>query len=720
MAIDNRIQYKFRSDRGTYYRITIIDTLSSTSTLYDDVFANDDGFKLTYETNDDDRFTGLIPSKVSLGFYIDDNSGNGNPVNINGIVNSIRTSDYKRWQLKIENSTNDSTYFLFWVGNFLNDINAEEDISLPREIKLTAICGLGALDNIPFNNDIAYSFSDFYTCYRYVYNSLTVDVDTENNWGSTDVFIRTVVDWTPYPASRASSRDPLNISRFQAAAYAPIDNNGVRKPKTAFNLLNDICKVFGARLFLSNGIWTFIQVNTYDEMITSTQFFRDYYKTNNGGTFTPNNFSTYTENKSEDGTNIQRLAGNDFDELAILKEANMSYEMFRSYDLTPITVTQGGVTNNAVNNSLVAWNGWHSVGEGFNTDGGIYGINDDTSDIISFYLGELTQLDGQTIRIKRRFNRAFNGTITQFNNIITSGGVAAILFYHRLKLDDGAGDVRYSRSTYTTGGTSPWTSNDIFGNAPGYGVSTSASSFGYVGFTPANFFELDFETEEVPFSGELFFECYAQMYFAYGISDPDTGTEITTLADQQKFYIFSAPENADDQLIQAYINGEATSQQFFRTTQNISNGATYEVGEVLIGTGPLSAKGAISVFDHSSGSFDNGNVATWVAYGTGTGKKISNLLLNQIMIGQHNGASIFNGSLKILTHNVTSSGYKFNNGIVLDNKLYIPYQCSFIANKDTWSGEWYEINTSAPTLTDSLEALSLNNNTNNSSSTNSW
>ena len=723
MAINNRIQYKFRSDRGTYYRITIIDTQSSTSTLYDDVFANDEGFKLTYETNDDDRFTGLIPSKVSIGFYIDDNSGNGNPLNIISIINAIRGSDYKRWQLKIENSANDSTYYLFWAGNFLNDINAEQDISLPREIKLTAICGLGALDNIPFNNDIAYSFSAYYTCYRYVFNSLTVDVDTENNWGSTDVFIRTVVDWTPYPASRTSSRDPLNISRFLASAYAPIDNNGVRKPKTAFNLLNDICKVFGARLFLSNGKWTFIQVNTYEEMISSNQVFRDYYKTNNGGTFTPNNYGTYTENKSEDGTNIQRLSGNDFDELAVLKEANMTYEMFRSYDLVPINVKRfrnsGNITVPAVNNSLVAWNGWHSVGNGFNTDGDIYGVNDlnlvNDDALISFDLGEITQIDGQTIRFKRTFNRAFNGTPGQFNSIFS--GLGSILFYHRFKLV-GTSSTVYARSTYTIGGAAAWTSNDLFGNAPGYGVPYTF--MGYVP-APANFFVLDFETEEVPFAGDLFFECYAKIYTGYGTTDePTTGTQITTPADQQKIYIFSAPESAEDQLIQAYINGESTSQQFFRTTQNISNGATYEVGEVLIGTGPLSAQGAISYFDHSAGSYDNGNVATWVAYGTGTGKKISQLLLNQIMIGQHNGATIFNGSLKILTHNVTSSGYKFNNGILLDNKLYIPYQCSFIANKDTWQGEWYEINTSAPTLTDSLEALSLNNNTNNSSSTNSW
>ena len=716
MAIDNRIQFKFQSDRGTYYRITIIDTLSSTSSLYDDVFANDEGFKLTYETNDDDRFTGLIPSKVDLGFFIDDNSGDGNPSNVISIINSIRKSDYKRWQLKIENSTNDSTYYLFWAGNLLNDINSEEDISLPREIKLTAICGLGALDNIPFNEDVAYNFNILYTGYRYIYNSLTNDVDTENNWDTSDVFIRTVVDWTPYPASRAAGRDPLNISKFRASAYAPVDDNGVRRPKTAFKLLNDICKVFGARLFLSDGKWTFIQVNTYDEMQTSNQFYRDYIKGNNGSTSTPDADGTYTENKTEDGTNIQRLAGNDFDNLAILKEANLQYEMFRAYDLIPTDISGNAGTQTPINNSLVAWNGWHSVGQGFNTDGGIYGINDDTSDIISFDLGELTQLNGQTIRFKRRFNRAFNGTTAQLDTILTGNG--SILFYHRLKLV-GTSSTVYARSTYTNGGAATWTSNSVFGNAPDYGVPYTFLN-GFFNVTPSSFFELDFETEEVPFSGDLFFECYAKVYHNYSDNDPDTGTEVTTLADQQKFYIFSAPENANNQLIQTYINGESTSQQVFKTTQNISNGITYEVGEVLIGTGPLSAQGAISVFDHSAGSFDNGNVATWVAYGTGTGKKISNLLLNEIMKGQHNGAGIFNGSLKILSNNILTNGYKFNNGIVIDSKLYIPYECSFIANQDTWQGEWYQIDTSAATLTDSLDALSLNNNTNNTSSTNSW
>ena len=719
MAIDPRIQYRFRSDRGTYYRITIIDTISSTSSLYDDVYANEDGFKLTYETNDDDRFTGLIPSKVNFGFFIDDDSGDGNPANITSIVNSIRTSDYKKWQLKIETSINDSTYYLFWAGNLLNDINVEEDISLPREIKLTAICGLGALDNIPFNEDIGYNFNIKYTCYRYIFNCLTNDIDTENNWASDDRFIRTVVDWTNSQIPRNNSTDPLNQTRFQASAYAPVDDNGIRKPKTAFVLLNDICKVFGARLFLSEGKWTFIQVNTYELMNSSDQFYRDYFKSNNGNTYTPDFYGSFSLNKTEDGVDLQRLAGNTFDNLAIMKEANTTYEMFRSYDLVPINIAGNAGTNTPVNNSLIAWNGYHTAGSGFVTDGGIYGINDNTGDFNRFDLGEVTQLDGQTIRVVRKFNRAFDGTHTDFSNI-TGPTNATVLFYHRLKLDDGAGNVVYARSTYTNGGLATWTSNSVFGNAPDYN-----SPYSFMGSSqlfnalPSNVFTLDFETDIVPFSGDLSFECYAKVFYNYGSNDPLTGTEVTTLADQQKFFIYSAPENAADQLIQAYINGTSTSKQFFKVTQDISNGITYEVGELLIGSGPsATAQGALSCYNGSS--WDDGTNTSWVAYGTGTGKKISVLLINEIIEGQNDGASIFNGKLKILTNNVATNGYKFNNGITIDSKFYIPYQCTLIANKDTWDGEWYEINTGTPTLTDTTEGLTLDNTTNNTSSTNTW
>ena len=717
MAIDNRIQYKFKSDKGTYYRITIIDTLSSTSSLYDDVLANDEGFKLTYETNDDDRFTGLIPSKVDLGFFIDDNSGDGNPSNIISIINSITTSDYKRWQLKIENSTNDSTYYLFWVGNFLNDINSEEDISLPREIKLTAICGLGALENIPFNEVTAYNFNARYSCYRYIYNSLLNDVDTENNWGTNDRFIRSVVDWTNSQIPRNNATDPLNNTRFLAATYAPVDNNGVRQPETAFKLLNQICKAFGARLYLSQGIWYFIQVNTYEEMDSSDQYYRDYKKGNNGSTHTADFYGTIDLNTSEDGTNITRLAGNKFDNLGILKEATLNYEMFQSYDLLPLTVTNASGTSNTVNNSLVAWNGWHNTGLGFNTDSGIYGVNDlsTSADYASYYMGEIQLIDSQTIKVTRTFNRAINDTSAGWGFTTNQ----SILFYHRLKLDDGAGDVRYARSTYTDGGQAQWTTNDVWGNAPDYGVPYTFFYLDILNATPINEFILNFETAQVPIGGDLYFECYAKVYYDYGNSTDvaEDGTEITSATDQAKLYIYSAPESSNIQIFQSYIDGESTSIQKFVTSQNITNGLTYEVGDLQIGSGPTATNvGRLQCYNNTS--WDDGTNITWEAYGGGSGKAISKLLLNEIMAGQNEGARVFDGALKILTNNVSTNGYKFHNGITIDSSLFVPYQTTFIANEDTWQGEWYEINTNTTTLTDETEAETLN--TNNTINTNSW
>ena len=711
MAIDTRLVGEFQSDRGTYYKVSIIDTQSSTATQYDVEVAGN-GFDLTYQTDTDDRFTGLIPSEVKFTMFVNKPFSSAKK----SILDSIRTSEYKRWQLKIESSTNGTTYGLFWAGNLLNEINPEADESLPTQFTLTAICGLAALENIQFNEDVNYLLTSPYSCYRYVFNAINTDINTDNNWATDDRFIRTMVDWTNSQIPRNSATDPLNNTRFLAAAYAPVDNNGTRQSETAFKLLNQICKAFGARLFLSEGIWYFIQVNTYEEMDSADQYYRDYKKGNNGSTHTPDFYGSIDLNTSEDGTNITRLAGNKFDYLGILKEATLNYEMFQSYDLLPLTVTNASGTSNTVNNSLVAWNGWHSTGLGFNTDSGIYGINDlsTSADYASYYMGELELLDGQTIKVTRTFNRAINDTSAGWG--FTSN--QSILFYHRLKLDDGAGTVRYARSTYTNGGLAQWTTNDVWGNAPDYGVPYTFLS-GFFNATPINDFILNFETAQVPIGGDLYFECYAKVYYDYGNSTDvaDDGTEITSPTDQAKLYIYSAPESSNIQIFQSYIDGESTSIQKFVTSQNITNGLTYEVGDLQIGSGPTATNvGRLQCYNNTS--WDDGTNITWEAYGGGSGKAISKLLLSEIMAGQNEGARVFDGALKILTDNVSTNGYKFHNGITIDSSLFVPYQTTFIANEDTWQGEWYEINTNTTTLTDSVEAETID--TNNTINTNSW
>lgn len=716
MAIDPRIRQTFTSDKGTFYRITIIDTLSSTSSLYTDIEIASDGFQLTYETEDDNRFTGLIPSACKFSFFITNNSGGGNPVNINGILNSIRNSDYGRWQLLIEYSTTDSGYTTFWAGNLLNELNNELDQSFPTLVELTAICGLAQLKNIPFNNVINYStFSTPLSPFRYIRQTIIEHIGTQNNWATNDILIRTVIDWTNSLIPRNAATDPLVFSKFKSSAYAPINENGDREPKDNFKLLDDICKVFGARLFLSNGKWQIIQVNTYFNMYTTQQFFRDYKKDNAFPHTTPDASGTYQSDAKTIGFGQTIRYNGDFDELGILKEVNIIYDTIKSYDLTPAgrNIVGDGGTNLAVNNALVAWNGYHD-GDSFKTDSNIYGINDSTTNFNSFNLGSVTQGLNQSIKIKRLFANAFNGTQTELAALISGqpGNLFKIRFYHRLKIDDGAGNVRYSRSTYTINGVAPWTSSDIFGNAPVYHSADFATGlfFSQVPtFGDTSDFTLEFETQEIPISGTLFFECYARIFGGYLVQNqPESSLEMTGTS-QNKFFIYSAPENSDDQILQLFVNGSQTSQRKFVVTQNITSGLTFSMGEVFFGSGPNSAADGALLSSADGTNFDDGTNETWVAYGSGTGKNILSLLIDEVLKGQNDGAKIFNGSIKILTTNVGTDGYKFNNSIKIDNVIYLPYQCTFNANSDTWEGQWYQVNVGSPTLTTSIVGQAFNN-----------
>ena len=63
------------------------------------------------------------------------------------------------------------------------------------------------------------------------------------------------------------------------------------------------------------------------------------------------------------------------------------------------------------------------------------------------------------------------------------------------------------------------------------------------------------------------------------------------------------------------------------------------------------------------------------------------------MKGQNEGADVFNGSIKV----TDTSSFNFLNSIEIDSIRYIPYQVTFNANKDTWSGEFYQINLNSNT-----------------------
>ena len=215
---------------------------------------------------------------------------------------------------------------------------------------------------------------------------------------------------------------------------------------------------------------------------------------------------------------------------------------------------------------------------------------------------------------------------------------------------------------------------------------------------------INIQTNELPVDGDLFFEIFAECYYqlyanALAILGQIEITEATTTTQEDNILVFSAPETSSEQGIKYLLDNEVLSAKFFRAFNapggtTIDNGVKFEIPELFIGTGPTSgAVGRLETYNYTTNSFENGMNATWKAYGSGTGVEFTQLLVEEVLKGQAEGAKVFNGSLK------TVSGFipRYLNGIEIDGSPYIPYQCSFNANEDTWSGEWYGIELSTNT-----------------------
>ena len=208
MAREKKFECSFKSDSGVYYRLDIYDNEATNNTYYSPSLTSK-GFDLTYQTDDEDRFTGLIPSELVFDMLVTSNAEQA-------LINEIKSSIYGRWQIGVYRSDDDISYSLFWCGNLLNDISPEQDVAYPREFSLTAVCGLSNLQDIKFNEGVGYNDPSTYTCLQYFRYSFINQINTDTFFTgvSPGRFMRTFVDWTTDTMTHQADRDPLVYSRF--------------------------------------------------------------------------------------------------------------------------------------------------------------------------------------------------------------------------------------------------------------------------------------------------------------------------------------------------------------------------------------------------------------------------------------------------------------------------------------------------------------------------
>ncbi len=676
MAREKKFECSFRSDRGVYYRLDIYDNEATNDTYYTpDLSVR--GFDLTYETDDKNRFTGLIPSDLQFDLLITSNAQQS-------LINDIKISIYGRWQVGLYRSTDDITYELYWAGNILNDINPEQDLDYPREFTLTAVCGLSNLKDIEFNEGVGYDSPSTFTTLQYFRNAFVFQIKTNTFFASDDRFIRTYVDWTNDGIGHQSDRDPLVYSRFNFMAFVELDDDGAKKYSNTFDLLDSICKTFGMRCFFSNGDWRLIQVNYYDSWQTpNTQFFR-YYNLNNDVTGAPD-FHGSTSSVVSEGTTYKRLGGGDFDYLPVLKEVRANYDRLKTFNLPFLWYSNNGDETTQFNpnfNEIPLWNGYRYNNLTYSGVG--FDINNSKTDNFTAYLGPVLSTDNSTLR----FNRDFK--LEALDAFLPSSGNANILDIRlslRFRLV-GASDTKYA---FIREGVEEW--HDIFPDFASSLVFTSIVQLNSNNLSNNFTNNINCETVNIPFDGDLYLDGYAAIYYNLYASNTANNdaievTEATT--DSDNIICYSPPVYSEQGGVQYLVDGELSNLEFYRAKNapggtTVKTGVIYEVPNLFIGSAP-NGVGRLETYNFTTSSWDAFD-PTWRAFNTGTGVRITQLLVEQILKGQNKGARVFNGQIK--TTDTSILPYYF--GIVIDGTTFVPYQVTLNGNSDTWSGEYYEI-----------------------------
>ena len=701
---------EFQNDLGEYYKLSIYD--SSFSGSPSAFITTGRGFDLKYETEDRNRFSGLIPSSVQFDIVQQFSADQT-------LINDIREGAYKKFQLTIERSTDGTSYDLWWVGNILSDVSAEQNRPLTAQSSaaekfttVTAVDGLAELVDLRLDaitTTVPTALTSFMQWTFYILNEI---IQTNDLWGASDIFMTTMVNWANSTLTVAQGQDPFRQSAVKKEAFEVVENEEVVFI-SCFDVLDRMVRTFGANMYLSNGRWNIIQANAYSEM-SSGQFSRNYLK----GVTPSVNSSATSDFRVASGGNV--LAGATFDSLPAIQEVKVPYNHLQSYNL--------------LNEDFVIWNTFKNNGITGTPSTYAADFTDPTGNAgvrKSISLGTITEESASTVEYNLFFRNAFAETSTlaertqrstqysaDFPTIATgyNSAVVKCRIMVRLKLVTSGGTTYYKMLTASSfdelgawGTADSWTGYKYINSAVVGGLINNDGDISHSLAHPykalTGFTSLPNATNSQGgwSTGELFIEGAGAMVhsnntgwtsaLAFDYINPTDDTNTYPTLNSESFLIGTRNPtlSGGEEFVKYLINGENPIKQIFLTVQstNVSS-IIKEYPETFLGTGPTGmsntrirvTQGAVT---------DNGNNATWQTYeqtsGDGITGAITKILSKEILKGRKTAPMIMNGALKI-------SGFNYLNSYTYNGALLVPQTIKYNAQTGVWDGQWIECNTS--------------------------
>ena len=306
-----RLRTEMTSSLGTHWRFSLYD--DSYASSYVSAPMND--FELAYNPSHDWLMSPIITSELSLHIYDDGTTG------IDTAVTSIETSDEKNIRITMERDTG-SGYEFYWAGIVLKDSIVRMNEPEPTHITIRAVCGITRLKDLEYEEATDGTYTTPQRQIQFVSDCLDYS-GLSTHWGVSDDYIRESIDWYYKTFSYTTADSPLYVTRNDARQFVVESETSTSQRKTCYEVLEAIMKLWGARIFLSNGAYYIQQVRNFDGTSHTERQFVKALSSPSSSTVT-NRVQTVTSQPTSDKVRV--MAGGEFYRLAPLHEVKATVQ----------------------------------------------------------------------------------------------------------------------------------------------------------------------------------------------------------------------------------------------------------------------------------------------------------------------------------------------------------------------------------------------------------
>ena len=292
-----QIKGEFFSDNGGNWEVYIYN--SGYASTVTDVIVHD--LNITWESQGDDILEPLKASRAAFSF-INDSSA------VDTFITNLVNGNEDQFHLVIEKESN-----LYWAGVILADQVSWEDKGKPRIVTVTAIDGLGRLEDIYFDWADDGANPDQNTLLKYIYEALEYN-GLSQYWGASDAYFKESSEiYETQMTTTGTSYSPWLLTRSDRTLYMTDEIEGERnivrkngatitipdyRPMTCADVVRNLMRLMMCRIILVDGSYHIQQVRNFSASTTLTRSINK--------SLTVTAFAS-PSNRQTEGTNAKRL-----------------------------------------------------------------------------------------------------------------------------------------------------------------------------------------------------------------------------------------------------------------------------------------------------------------------------------------------------------------------------------------------------------------------------